>query len=198
MTAPLAPRGPAAAAGGVAPSSSRRAREQRRPPAPSRQSGQQPRSPGDNALVAQQQAAAARVEQPSPLPSTASLLRFERQGHLLTRRLLPRELVTHLAAAAERVVTASRLDALRHRVRVLAPDAGAAALRSEAAALAALSGIGEPVGFLQFFNSHVSDPDIAAAVRHPALAGTAAALLGVPRVRLYQVCGCVCVCMCGR
>ena len=40
--------------------------------------------------------------------------------------------------------------------------------------------------FLQVFNSHRTDPNIWALVRSPRLARTAASLLGVERVRLYQ------------
>lgn len=42
------------------------------------------------------------------------------------------------------------------------------------------------LGFLQFFNLHRSQAAIAQLVRHPALAGTAAQLLGAKRLRLYQ------------
>lgn len=44
------------------------------------------------------------------------------------------------------------------------------------------------LGFLQFFNLHRSQPVIDALVRDRQLTATAAQLLGVKKLRLYQVC----------
>jgi hypothetical protein len=45
----------------------------------------------------------------------------------------------------------------------------------------------QPVGFLQFFHLHRHLPLVQQLISSPALAGTAAQLLGAQRVRLYQV-----------
>jgi hypothetical protein len=45
----------------------------------------------------------------------------------------------------------------------------------------------EEVGFLQYINIHESDKAIDLLLRSPRVAAAAAALLGVNRVRLYQV-----------
>lgn len=62
-------------------------------------------------------------------------------------------------------------------------------MADEAAALRLLRRKGtDEIGFLQFFNVHRSHAAaFAGMVLGPALAGTAAQLLGVPRVRVYQV-----------
>lgn len=45
----------------------------------------------------------------------------------------------------------------------------------------------DPLGFLQYFNLHLDYPSVRRLVLGPELATVAAKLLGVTRVRLYQV-----------
>ncbi|KAK9845497.1 hypothetical protein WJX81_007970 [Elliptochloris bilobata] len=142
--------------------------------------------PGGKPDTAARGGAAAAVRR---LP-TQQLLAFEREGHTCTRRLLLPAEVTELARLVAREARQRNLEALRHRVRVLAPSVDAAALATPEAALAVLRGArasGE-LGFLQVFNLHRECPSVRALVADPRLAATAAALLGVPKLRLYQDC----------
>jgi hypothetical protein len=126
--------------------------------------------------------------------SAAQQLRFERRGHVCSRALFsPQELATfvpRLTAALER----ERLAAFKHRVQVLCPPEVA----QRAESLTAVPQVQQllrdqpKVGFLQVFNLHrrmSAEGDAARAlVTCPRLGAVAAALLGVPRVRLYQSC----------
>jgi ectoine hydroxylase-related dioxygenase (phytanoyl-CoA dioxygenase family) len=134
--------------------------------------------------------------------STSDLLSYERKGFLLCRGLLPARDVAAAAAAVADEARRGRLDALRHRVRVLVSEEAAERVRTEAEAERLLKrGSATGVGFFQHFNLHrdgskggSSDAAAAAAVRalafSPSLARTAAALLGADhkKVRLYQTC----------
>lgn len=149
--------------------------------------------------------------------STSDLLSYERKGFIVCRKLLPPSDVAAAATAVQAVSRARRLDALRHRVRVLVSKEAAARVQTEAEAERLLKRESEGVGFFQHFNLHRGggnrgsggDDQAAAAVRaiafSPALVRTAAALLGAtddggggpanyrpPRntskVRLYQSC----------
>lgn len=72
---------------------------------------------------------------------------------------------------------------------MLVPGADPRALSSEQQAQKLLRDSGAPLGFLQYFNLHAAPGcgAVDALVRSREMAGTAAALLGAKRVRLYQV-----------
>ncbi|KAF8057287.1 hypothetical protein HT031_006095 [Scenedesmus sp. PABB004] len=115
------------------------------------------------------------------------LLRWERDGFTVSRGLLPREALEPVRDAVQRVVAARRLEALRHRVRVLCPEHPApGAIATEAEAERLIDASAHELGFLQFFNLHRTEPAVDALARSAALAGAAAQLLGTKRVRLYQ------------
>ncbi len=141
-----------------------------------------PRTPTDTASVDSPTGQLASLRQ----LSDAELLRFERDGHLSTPGLLPTSDVAalrdHLAPVTER----QRLSALRHRVRVLCPGVQAAPPATEQQALRLLRQHGvDELGFIQVFHTwRELEPVYSLVLR---LAGLAAALLDVPRVRLYQV-----------
>ncbi|PNH02541.1 hypothetical protein TSOC_011470, partial [Tetrabaena socialis] len=105
---------------------------------------------------------------PKPKPASSSttlsdsvLLRYERDGFVVTRRLLAMEGVTALRASCEYESQARRLESLRHRVRVLCPGVDAAGLTSEAEARAALKRHAtDELGFLQVFNLHRSNAGV--------------------------------------
>ncbi|GFR47152.1 hypothetical protein Agub_g8843 [Astrephomene gubernaculifera] len=121
--------------------------------------------------------------------SDSALLRYEREGFLVTRQLLQTQQVEALKGSCEAEVAARRLDSLRHRVRVLCPGINPATLATEAAARAALAAQAtDDLGFLQFFNLHRSNEDVARVALGPELAAVAAQLLGARRVRVYQDC----------
>jgi len=126
-------------------------------------------------------------EEATELPDD-KLLKFERKGWVSTRRLLSESQVKEMKKEAEKVITEQKLLALQQRVRVLNPKIKdpATTITTIEAAKAALKG--KDLGFLQFFNTHRSSAFISSIVRGKVLAGTAAQLLGVPRVRLYQDC----------
>ncbi|KAI8477056.1 MAG: hypothetical protein J3K34DRAFT_169991 [Monoraphidium minutum] len=87
----------------------------------------------------------------------------------------------------EAVIQDGKLDALRHRVRVLCPNADPARVRTCEEALKLIESRGtDHLGFLQFFHLHRASAAVAAAARGPRLAGVAAQLLGARRVRLLQ------------
>jgi ectoine hydroxylase-related dioxygenase (phytanoyl-CoA dioxygenase family) len=132
---------------------------------------------------------------------TSDLLSYERKGFLVCRKLLPERDVAAAAAAVQSVARQRRLDALRHRVRVLVSKEAAARVQTEAEAERLLKReSSDGVGFFQHFNLHRggnnNDVQASEAVRAlafaPALVRTAAALLGADeaskKVRLYQSC----------
>eukprot|EP00877_Chromochloris_zofingiensis_P011917 jgi/Chrzof1/697/Cz01g25070.t1 len=117
------------------------------------------------------------------------LLTFERQGFCITRGLLSQDCMLELQQAVAASLDQKRLAALKQRVRVLCPGVKPSSIKNEAQAMAALARHGtDEVGFLQFFHLHRSSPVVDAVVRSKRLAGVAAQLLGVNRVRLYQDC----------
>ncbi|KAG2450445.1 hypothetical protein HYH02_004947 [Chlamydomonas schloesseri] len=119
--------------------------------------------------------------------SDSVLLRYERDGFVVTRNLLSPDAVLQLRNDCEAEVNMRRLDSLRHRVRVLCPGVDANEITTEAEARAALQkGASDPLGFLQFFNLHRSNETVARVALGQELAAVAAQLLGVRRVRVYQ------------
>lgn len=87
--------------------------------------------------------------------SDSTLLRYERDGFVVTRRLLPTDQLASLRTSCEVEVSGRRLESLRHRVRVLCPGVDHASLHSEADLQGALdSQATDSLGFLQFFNLH--------------------------------------------
>lgn len=67
----------------------------------------------------------------------------------MTRNVLPEEDVQALASAAAPLIAAGRLDALRHRVRVLCPGVDPKSVRSEEQAVKLLRKQGsDQLGFL--------------------------------------------------
>ncbi|GIL75969.1 hypothetical protein Vretimale_5627 [Volvox reticuliferus] len=133
---------------------------------------------------------------PAPKPATSStnlsdsvLLRFERDGFVVTRRLMPADQLTSLRAACEGEVSARRLESLRHRVRVLCPGVDPAILTSEMEMREALQKHAtDDLGFLQFFNLHRTNPAVCRVALGPELAAVASQLLAARRVRVYQDC----------
>jgi hypothetical protein len=132
--------------------------------------------------------------------SAAQLLRFERKGHVATRRVLSPEELTPFVAPLTDALSAHRLDAYRHRVAVLCPRdvaTSAAALRSVEEARALLrrhagggGGSGDDdVGFLQVFNLHREAHTRAGAAAR-ALVVSALLARGARR----QESGCACLC----
>lgn len=98
---------------------------------------------------------------------------------------LPNNALAHTSALT---LTALIWTCALGRVRVLCPGVKPSSIKNEAQAMAALARHGtDEVGFLQFFHLHRSSPVVDAVVRSKRLAGVAAQLLGVNRVRLYQV-----------
>lgn len=114
------------------------------------------------------------------------LLSWERDGYLVTRKLLDPSAVALAKRDVEAAVESRMLEALRHRIRVLCPSADPLASTTPDQARKTLAARGAQVGFLQFFNLHRTCPSVRALAAGPALAGAAAALLGVRRVRLFQ------------
>ena len=128
-------------------------------------------------------------------PPCDVLLAYERAGHCTLRNLLPAANVESLVPAIDAAYAAQQLQVHKQKLRVLlgeevleqaekqARDERTllAVLRKHMAALPAGS-----APFLQGFNLWRASADIAALACSPAIAGTAAALLGAPRVRLYQ------------
>ncbi|EFJ47584.1 hypothetical protein VOLCADRAFT_91857 [Volvox carteri f. nagariensis] len=121
--------------------------------------------------------------------SDSVLLRYERDGFVVTRRLLQPEHLAALRAACEVEVSARRLESFRHRVRVLCPGVDPATLTSEAEVEQALQNHAtDALGFLQFFNLHRTNRAVCQVALGPELATVAAQLLGARRVRVYQDC----------
>ena len=164
-----------------------------------------------------------------PLPASA-LLQYERQGYLADRGLLDAATVRSLSKTLDEVYAQQRLAALRQKVRVLLGEEALAEAEAKAGGgrggggggghssderlSRRLEGMleGLPDGavpFLQLFNTWRHAPAVLELLRSPAIAGTAAQLLGVdpspspssssssssssgqrqpppPRVRLYQ------------
>lgn len=128
--------------------------------------------------------------------TTEALLSFERFGHCTTKGLLPADSVTRLAPPIENAFRAAELDAYRQKVRVLLGDAALAEVQTDRGGkpgreLAALRDLlaavpQHSVPFLQAFNLWRRCDEVASLACSPQLAGTAAALLGCTRVRLYQ------------
>eukprot|EP00882_Tetradesmus_deserticola_P014664 GHRQ01015602.1.p1 GENE.GHRQ01015602.1~~GHRQ01015602.1.p1 ORF type:complete len:266 (+),score=78.70 GHRQ01015602.1:189-986(+) len=120
-----------------------------------------------------------------------TLLNFDRKGWVLTTGLLQQQQLQRVQACVEQVVQERKLDSLRHRVRVLCPghksQPGSITSAEQAQELIQQHGSSQ-LGFLQFFNLHRTQTIIAELVRSQQLAATAAQLLGVKKLRLYQDC----------
>jgi ectoine hydroxylase-related dioxygenase (phytanoyl-CoA dioxygenase family) len=117
------------------------------------------------------------------------LLAFERHGHLTQHGLLPAARVRELGRTVDAVYEARKLDAYRQKVRVLFGEEQLAGV--EGFGLPALQRLvdGLPEGsvpFMQTFNMWRSCEAIGTLAASEELAGTAAALLGSKRLRLYQ------------
>ena len=110
------------------------------------------------------------LSEEAPPLSASALLRFERDGHLCTRSLLTDDEVAAIAEPVARIAAAEAADAVRH-----------------AEAMNDLHD-GERAPFLQTFNAHRRHAAARRVASCPRLAGVAAQLLGVDRVRLYQDC----------
>ncbi len=126
-----------------------------------------------------------------------ALLAFERRGHCTVRGALPSEAVRAVVPEIDALFRERERDALEQKVRVLLGDDELARARSEGAGgtralKRLLEGLPDgSVPFLQLFHLSRAIPALDALLRSPALAGTAAALLGCDarsdaRVRLYQ------------
>jgi hypothetical protein len=134
---------------------------------------------------------APQLDAAAPLTSV-QLLRYERRGHLCSRRLFTSEelqfFVPHLTALLEN----QRFEAFKHRLEVLCPPevlAQQPPVTSIAQAKRLLQQHAtELVGFLQVFNLHRVDELTRVLVTSKRLARAAADLLAAPRVRVYQSC----------
>lgn len=121
--------------------------------------------------------------------NNTSLLKFERQGHLAIKGLLSKELISELSRQLSQVIDKQKLQALKHRIRVLCPGQDGSQIRSTHQAERVLRRQAtDELGFLQFFNTHRECAACRQVVTHPMLVAAAAQLLGVPRLRLYQDC----------
>lgn len=121
--------------------------------------------------------------------ATELLLAFERQGHVATRGLLSQDVFAEVSAGLRAVAEEDRALAQAH-----AEEFASYAWDPEAdAAEGGDPGQGEELQmtsppFLQYFNPHRRHDVARRLAFSPALAATAAALLGVACVRLYQDC----------
>lgn len=120
-----------------------------------------------------------------------TLLQFERDGHCTTRSLVPQLPLDAIDAA----FSSQSLAVHRQKLRVILGEDEAAAAEAHASSDAArlkalrrkLASLPEgAVPFLQGFNLWRGSAEVAALAGSAELAGTAARLLGVERVRLYQ------------
>lgn len=124
---------------------------------------------------------------PTRIPAQ-QLLQYERNGYAVVKGLLQQQSITATKAAVQEAVEKDKLKSLRHRIRVLCPDVDPQSVKDVAQAKKVLKRKGtDSVGFLQFFHLHRSSKAIWELVSSPQLAGAAAQLLGVKKVRLYQV-----------
>lgn len=120
------------------------------------------------------------------LLSTAAILRFERCGHVTQTKVLPSRRVKEIIPAINDAYHAQQVAVYQQKLRVILgadcdPDLPLKALQQKVAAL--------PEGcipFLQAFNLWRTCPAVASLACSAEIAGTAAALLGCDRVRLFQ------------
>lgn len=133
------------------------------------------------------------MKTPAVSLAAAQMLEFERTGHVRTRKLLPGAATSALSKEVDRLYTERESEALRQKVRVLLGDDRLARAEHKSAAsphvLRRILREELPEGavpFMQLFNLWRTSPMVHELWRSPALAGTAASLLGVERVRLYQ------------
>eukprot|EP00798_Chlamydomonas_sp_ICE-L_P003271 gene3271-13295_t len=125
-----------------------------------------------------------------PVLGDSTLLKYERDGFLLTRKQLEQKEVSDLKGAVEHEIGTRKMSALRQRVRVLCPSfADPNTLMTEEQATEVLRAEGtDEIGFLQFFNLHRTNSVVKEMVMNLKLARTASQLLGVKKVRLFQDC----------
>ncbi|KAG2486954.1 hypothetical protein HYH03_014451 [Edaphochlamys debaryana] len=115
------------------------------------------------------------------------MLRFERDGFVVTRSLLSGGTIDSLRHACEGEVAGRKLESLRHRIRVLCPNIDPNSIHDEAEAREVLDELAtDELGFLQFFNLHRSSRTVAQVALGAELAAVAAQLLNCKKVRVYQ------------
>ena len=130
-----------------------------------------------------------------PLLGASSCLAFERNGHVTTPAVVPAQRIHDILPAIDAEYNAQLLATHKQKLRVLLGEEELAAAEAEAMRqkdvgkywskrLAAFPPGSMP--FLQAFNLWRGCEEVAALASSRELAGTAAALLGVERVRLYQ------------
>ena len=127
------------------------------------------------------------------LPSASASLSFERNGHVTLRSVLPPSAIEDILPSIDSAYQRQAIDVYRQKLRVLIGEeevqhleasGGKQTLSRLKAKLNELPT--DAIPFLQAFNLWRTCGEVAALASSPALAGTAANLLGVPRVRLYQ------------
>lgn len=128
----------------------------------------------------------------SPSPDATTLLEFERRGHIVTRNLFSEAEMKALQNPIREVFRRREFDAWLNSARVMLgeeairDDFGEPLFETSDDCRAALDEYEVELPFLQIFNGWREDPVIRAIACSPRLARTAAKLLGVDRVRLYQ------------
>lgn len=131
----------------------------------------------------------------APLPQTLTpeqQIAFLREGHTVTRGLFSSEEIDAVRPAVRSAFDRQEFDAWYHSARVmlgdenLIDDFGFPLLETVEDCIEALEDHDVELPFLQVFNSWHTEPAVKAIATSKRLGDTAAALLGVPRVRLYQ------------
>jgi len=128
----------------------------------------------------------------APDVDISAVLEFERNGHTVTRNLFDGAEIAALDPHIRALFTRREFDAWLHSTRVMLGDEavyddfGELMLETSEECREALEEYDVLLPFLQVFNSWRVDAVVRAVASSPRLARTAATLLGVPRVRLYQ------------
>mmetsp|Transcript_42665 Transcript_42665/g.84095 ORF Transcript_42665/g.84095 Transcript_42665/m.84095 type:complete len:506 (-) Transcript_42665:24-1541(-) len=129
----------------------------------------------------------------APQLDAAALLDFERNGHCVTRGLFTAQEVSLFQGDVRTAFGRKEREAWVHSARIMLgdeavydPNTGEPLLETSEQCREALEARDIPISFLQVFNSWRDDKVVEALCTSPRLARTAAQLLGVPRVRLYQ------------
>ena len=117
-------------------------------------------------------------------------LHYEREGHVCIRRAVEGVEMIPMVKAVTGEIIARRLEAYRHRVSVLCPDARTTELKDVEECKRALKKHSqEDVGFLQTFNLHRNESSPAREyIMSKQFAKIAAELMGCERARIYQSC----------
>ena len=119
----------------------------------------------------------------------ATLLAFERDGHVTTRGILPQAAVERAIPAIDAAYESQLAAVLAQKLRVILGDDEAERLKGAPLKVLQQRVAALPEGsvpFLQGFNLWRTCPAVASLAASDELAGAAAELLGVPRVRLFQ------------